>query len=357
MSPADLSRWRLAAQRLEGAPEADATAVVGRMLAFQAENPSQVAWAVGTRCGAVDEEAVLGALDDGAFLRTHALRLTWHYVCPADLGWLLDLTRPRVLPSYDRQLRTAGIEGRRRTRLLDLVAAAVAGGPLTRIELGERLAEQGERLTGFGLMVLAAAAEVEALVCSGPRAAGEHTYAAYADRVVAGRDLAGDEALAELAVRYLTGHGPATDRDLAYWSHQSLTVARQALASAGGALATVEVAGRTYWHFAGDGPPPAAQPRAHLLQILDEYYRGYQDSRDLLDLADLQARGPERFVGMAIVGSQILGEMRRSVTAATARFEVRPWRTPHPGELDLLEDAAGRYAAFLGRRPDLVVVD
>jgi len=38
------------------------------------------------------------------------------------------------------------------------------------------------------------------------------------ERVRAPRRLARTEALAELALRYFTGHGPATERDLAYWA-------------------------------------------------------------------------------------------------------------------------------------------
>jgi hypothetical protein len=42
-----------------------------------------------------------------------------------------------------------------------------------------------------------------------------------------------DRALAELAVRYLAGHGPATDRDLAQWAGLPLGDARRGLAAAG----------------------------------------------------------------------------------------------------------------------------
>ncbi len=350
---ADVARWRLHNLRLEGPPEADPESVVRHLLAVQAENPSQVAWAVGTRCGATSEQDVFTPLDAGRFVRTHALRFTWHYVTTEDLSWLMALTRPRVLPTYDRQLRDQGIEGARRTRLLDLVASEVADRPLTRTELGAALSARGEDLTGFVLMILAAVAEVEELVCSGPRAAGEHTYTSFDQVVVGSRDLSGEAALAELAVRYVGGHGPVTDRDLAYWSSQSLTVARRALAAAGEALVSVEVEGRRFWHLADAAPPGVAADRGHLLQILDEYYRGYQDSRLLLDLAGHHDRAPERFLGMAVVGSQIVGDMKRTVTDRTVRFDVRPWRRLAAGERDLLAGAARRYGDFLGREPRL----
>ena len=36
------------------------------------------------------------ALAEGAILRTHVLRPTWHFVTPDDIRWLLRLTAPRV---------------------------------------------------------------------------------------------------------------------------------------------------------------------------------------------------------------------------------------------------------------------
>ena len=66
-------------------------------------------------------------------------------------------------------------------------------------------------------------------ICSGSVAGGEHTYALMDERVPAPRRLGRTEALAELALRYFTGHGPATERDLAYWATLTLTDVRAGL--------------------------------------------------------------------------------------------------------------------------------
>src|SRR5262249_59935642 len=70
--------------------------VVGSLLAVQAENPSQAAWAVAARTRNPDQADLATLLDEGAVLRTHVLRPTWHFVRAEDIGWLLDLTGPRV---------------------------------------------------------------------------------------------------------------------------------------------------------------------------------------------------------------------------------------------------------------------
>lgn len=106
------------------------------------------------------------------------------------------------------------------------------------------------------------------------------------------RSLDRDEALAELALRYFTGHGPATERDLAYWATLTVTDVRRGVDLVRDRLAPFEHDGRTFWH-AADDPPTAREPLAdgHLLQILDEIYRGYQDSRMVLDSAGVVPRG------------------------------------------------------------------
>jgi hypothetical protein len=160
-------------------------------------------------------------------------------------------------------------------------------------------------------------------------------------------------ALAELALRYVTGHGPATDRDLAYWATLTVTDVRKGLAAAGDRLASFEHDGRTFWHAPGEVPPAGpGDPRGHLLQILDETYRGFQDSRWVIDADGLVPRARETAIGMALVDGQIVAAMKRTVTDTAVAFELRPFRELSSGDVDALEAAAARYGDFLGRRPE-----
>ena len=129
-------------------------------------------------------------------------------------------------------------------------------------------------------MILLAHLELETLICSGrPAAGGEHTYALLAERAPNTRRLDRAEALAELALRYFIGHGPATEKDLAYWATLTITDVHAGLAAVRDQLVHFEHDGRTYWHAPGDPPTGDQEPAGHLLQVLDEMYRGYQDSR------------------------------------------------------------------------------
>ncbi|MDN4162914.1 winged helix DNA-binding domain-containing protein [Nocardioides abyssi] len=355
MTPHEIARWRFAAQHLAAPHAASATEVVAHLLAVQAENPGQSAWAVATRTEQPDAADLAGLLTSGAVIRTHVLRPTWHLVAAADLTWLLELTAPRVRPTLLRQLTDGGWT----TADLDRAVAAVMDAlaeraDRTRDEVGAALAERGVATTGHELMLLLGLTELDRLVCSGrPTAEGTHTYAAYADRVPAGRRPDREEALGELTRRYVTGHGPATERDLAYWATLPLGDVRRGLAAARDDLACFEHDGRTFWHAAGATPPTDDQePAGHLLQLLDETYRGFQDSRMLIDAAGIVPAGREAAIGMAVVDAQLVGRMKRTV-GRRARFDVVPHRPLDRPEVRALEAAAARYAAFLGLEPDL----
>ncbi|WP_308798945.1 winged helix DNA-binding domain-containing protein [Agromyces silvae] len=350
----DLARWRLQSQLL-AAPTGDAEHVVQSLLAVQAENPSQSAWAVATRTASAHQDDLAAALARGSVLRTHVLRSTWHYVPADDVRWLQEVTSPRVLRVYEQQLRPLGD---RVTALADTVEAALAeasGPALTRQELAAALAERGEPLTGQPLGLLMAWLEVHNRVTSGAPRDGEHTYVLFDERVPAPRRLDRDEGLAELALRYFTSHGPATERDLMYWATLIVTDVRRGIAAAGDRLESFEHDGRTFWHAAGEAPASgergAAAPSAHLLQVLDEMYRGYQDSRWVLDADGLVPRGREAAIGMALVDGQLLAGMRRTVTPTAVTFMLHPHRTLSARERSAIQDAAARYAAYLGLEP------
>ena len=118
-------------------------------------------------------------------------------------------------------------------------------------------------------------------------------------------------------------------------------------------LGSFELGGRTYWHGQNRPSCDVLTPRAQLLQILDEYYRGYQDSRDLLDVAGLKPQGREASTGMTITDSQIVGDMNRVLDPDTVTFRIRRWRPLDEGEEAAVHHAAERYGRYLDRAPSV----
>lgn len=349
MNDEAIARWRLRNQALVGSAHADAAAVVGSLLAVQAENPDQSAWAVATRTRRPRRADIAHALDSGAIVRLHVLRPTWHYVLGEDARWLVELTGPRIRPVVTKQLHEYdGLSASQTGALEELIQRCVSGRSLTRPQLGEALAESGSPVSSRALMFLLADLELQALVCSGPVGDGVHRYALMADRIGAQRRRDRDEALAEVARRYFTGHGPATERDLAYWATLTLADVRRAIHAAGAALRSFEHDGRTFWH-AADDDPPARKPRAraHLLQVLDEMYRGYQDSRWVLDAAGVVPRARESAIGMALYDGQLVASMKRTIGRQVI-FDLAPYATWSDDAAAATERAAATYGAFLG---------
>jgi hypothetical protein len=128
---------------------------------------------VASRTQNPDQADLAALLNDGAVLRTHVLRPTWHFVRAEDIGWLLDLTCPRVRRVTGQQLRdTHGLDERSTGQAVTAVTHVLASrGHLTRGQLADELRERGIRGSGQMLMILLAHAELGGLICSG-RVAG-----------------------------------------------------------------------------------------------------------------------------------------------------------------------------------------
>ena len=349
MQDLEIARWRLHSQHLVAPFAMSAREAVGSLLAVQAENPGQAAWAVASRTPNPDQDELASLLDDGAVVRTHVLRPTWHFVRAEDVGWLLELTGSRIRRVTGQQLRNAhGLDERSIDHAVAAVMEALASrGALTRPQLADELRERGVGGSGQMLMILLAHAELGGLISSGPVAGGEHTYALMSERVPAPRRLTRAEALAELALRYFTGHGPATERDLAYWATLTLTDVRAGLEQVRDRLACFGHDGRIFWHSPADAPRGPQQPAAHLLQILDETYRGYQDSRWVLDAAGDVPRTRETAAGMALVDAQLIAAMRRTLAHDHVQFDLRPYRALTAAQIEALHQAARRYGEYL----------
>lgn len=354
ISDRQIALWRLRTQRLAGDATGGPVDLVRYMLGVQAENYAQATWALAARCAPTTAVEIDQLYSSGAILRTHVLRTTWHFADPADIGWLCALTGPRLRKINASQQRQLGIGDDVLHHAVDVVLGALeADGPLTRGQLRTRLDAAGVPTAGSAFTLITATAEADGLICSGRLIDGEHTHDLMSRRAPNTRQFDRDEALAELAWRYVAGHGPATSADLSYWATLTITDARAGLASVQDRLATFDHDGRQFWYVPGTEPSGRTQGGAQVLQILDEMYRGYQDSRWVLDADQLLGRGREPSTGMTLLDGQIAGSMTRTVTPDALEIRINPLRALSPREVADLHDVVARYARFLDRTPVL----
>jgi Winged helix DNA-binding domain len=231
---------RLRAQLLAGAPARDPLAVVQRLLAVQGQDPRGVRLAIRARSAgltAADVDAALG--EDRSLLITWLNRGTLHLVRSEDYPWLHALTAPTLLTGNARRLAQEGVTPRDAERGVRAIERALAGdGPLTRAQLRERIAAAGVRTEGQALVHVLMLATLRGLTVRGPMAGAEQAYVLVADWLPAPQKVDRELALAELARRYLAGHAPADDRDLARWSGLALGQARAGLSAIASELRT-----------------------------------------------------------------------------------------------------------------------
>jgi hypothetical protein len=251
------------------------------------------------------------ALGDAELVVAWLGRGTLHLVCRKDYPWLLSLTAAPRLTTNRRRLAQLGVSTDRAERAVAVIEEALANeGPLTRPQLAERLTSRGVPTQGQALPHVLMLAALHGLAVLGPVHGGRQAFALTRDWLGASPDelLPGgerDRALAELARRYLAGHGPAGPSDLARWAGLPLRDARAGLRSIAGELeeihgGLVDLAARK---------PSTRPPPPRLLPAYDPYLLGWRDRS--FAVADRHAARVHPGGGVlrpvAIVGGVVVG--------------------------------------------------
>ncbi len=351
--PGELARWRLRSQHLSGQALLNPDEVVGNLLAMQAQDYGQALWAIGARSGSATVSSIEKAVAAGAIIRTWPMRGTIHWVLPQDARWLIRLCGSRRLAGHAtrlKQLRLTSKDIERAGELLEpeLRRRAV----LTRAQCMQVFLDGGLAVDGQRGYTLLWSLAHEQLICIGPIQGKQQSFVLLESVAPASssRDLSGEEALAELAVRYVTGHGPVTAQDLAKWAGITLTEARRGIAAAGDSLQPVTVDDVSYL-YAGDRPQRGVAVPDLLLPGFDEYLIGYRDRSAMLAAEHANAVVPGGngvFKPMIVIDGQITGTWGRSVTARGVSITRKPFVPGGDDTAARLRGQAERYAAFLG---------
>lgn len=233
---------RLAAQGLSGSPLPSPELVVERLLAVQGQDPRGARLAVRARSSGISAADVDTALSEHRSLLISWLnRGTLHLVRSEDYPWLQELSAPRSLAANARRLRQEGVDEAAAERGVATIGRALAEeGPLTRLQLRDRLERAAVPTAGQALVHLLMLASLRGLVVRGPMVGRQHAFVLVRDWLGEQRRPDRNSALAELARRYLAGHGPAGERDLARWAGLPLRDARAALGQIATELRQVE---------------------------------------------------------------------------------------------------------------------
>lgn len=216
--------------------------------AVQAQDFTAAKWALGLRVKNSTNADIEKAFNNGSILRTHVMRPTWHFIMPKDIRWMLELTAPRVKSLLAGSNRMLGLDDTLFAKSNDAIVSALEGHThLTRLELKTILADNGIETDVQRLAHIIIRAELDGLICSGPRRGKQFTYALLEERAGMTEKMNREKALERLARTYFTSHGPAQLVDFSWWSGLVKKDAQYALDGIKSDLRQATVDGRTYW--------------------------------------------------------------------------------------------------------------
>lgn len=335
---------RLSAQLLSGRPARDPLAVTERLLAVQAQDLRGARLAIRARTSRLSAADI-----DHELTARRSLVVTWlnrgtlHLVRSEDHPLLHSLTTPPLHTAVARRLAQEGVEPDAAARGVAVIQRALAAdGPLTRLQLRDRLDRAGVRTAGQALVHLMFRAAIEGRIVRGPMVGAEQAYVLVADWLRERRPPPREAALAELARRYLAGHGPAGDRDLARWAGLPLRDARAGLGAIGrllvpapGGLVDLSRPGRS-----AEPPPP------RLLGPFEPLLMGWTSRREVLGDHEGRVVSGGVFRSFALVDGRAAGGWR----LAGRQIAIEPFGELAPETAAALERDADDVRRFLGLR-------
>jgi hypothetical protein len=367
--PTLIAFQRLANQLIANPTSGRLEEVVYRLGVIQAQDYAGALWAVGLRTANATEADVEQAITERKFVRTWPARGTLHFVAAQDVRWMLALLARRAIQASASRHRQLGLDEDTFTRSREEISHVLRNGNrMTREALYQALesahiSTEGQR----GIHILGRLAQ-EGLICFGPRDGKQQVFVLLEEWVPAASALPAasglpgvgilprDQALAELARRYFTSHGPATVRDFAWWSGLTASDSRAGLEMASPHLAQEEINGQTYWgpHSVPGSMEPS--PSVHLLPAFEEYLLGYTDRSAVLEpgyAMQMVARNG-MISPIIVIDGQVVGTWKRALKKEAVVITPEWFTQPGEAQQQAFCEAAGRYGAFLGLEVVLV---
>ena len=333
--------------------------IISHLGAMQAQDFGMAKWAVGMRVPGLHDNDVEKAFNEGKILRTHVLRPTWHFVSPTDIRWMVELTAPRINALSAYYFRATELDTKVFKKTNAIIAKALQGNNhLTRTALQQELAKAKVKAEGLRLNYIMMRAELDAVICSGPRQGKQFTYALMDERSPQAKSLHKHEALATLAKTYFATRGPATIADFATWSGLSMTDAKQGAHLAGKSIVQQTINGKEYFYGepnpGADAKLSAKHQSTFLMPDYDEYGISYKDRSDIFGerktTTNTKAENPV-FYHTLIVDGTAAGTWKKVVNKKETDVEITLTAKLSKAKQQAVEKAVKKYLAFINNRP------
>lgn len=350
MTPNEIIAHRLINQRIAESEFKEPAKLVSWMVAMQAQVWDMAKWAIGLRVSGSSNASIELAFDEGLILRTHVMRPTWHFVSPADIRWLLKLTGPRVHAVNAYMYRQTGLDTKKLNRSANLLAKALVDGKyLTRDELKTSLDPIKLSKNGVQLACVMMFAELEGVICSGPRIGKQFSYALMDERVPNNKTFTREDSLAEFTKRYFQSRGPATLQDFSVWSGLSMKDVRDGVEMISSILQKDICEDKEYFFIGSELKELKIPQTTFLMPDYDEYGMAYKNRDAMIDpevISMQKLTKDQAYSHFIIVDGKVAGTWRRSQSGKELALETNYFTPLSKTKEQAVDRAMKKYLKF-----------
>lgn len=346
----DIAEYRLYNQHIAQPRHPDVAAALTWMGAVQGQDYPGAKWSLGLRTPGSTDADVEQAISDKKIVRTWVMRGTLFLVPAADVRWMTELCRPRVMAQMAPRFAELELDEATIQHSSAVLVNALAGGlQLTRKALFEVLESHGISTAGQRGIHLLHRASLDGLLCQGTVENNNPSFMRIDEALSGARTLPRDEALALLAQRYFTSRGPATLQDFAWWLGLPMADARAGLEAVKSQLVETVIDGVSYWM-----PPPTMTPQpdpAYAPPGFDEYLLGYKVRDAVLDSQHANKVCPGKngvFFPTMVLGGRMVGVWKRTVKRGALVIDPQPFVPLSDEDMAAFSAAAQRFGEFWG---------
>lgn len=327
-------------------------AVVTQLGALQAQDYPGALWSIGLRHPGAMMADIEKAIMEKKIVRTWPMRGTLHFVTAKDIRWMLALLTPRVIAGTASRQKNLNLNDTIFAQCKQIFTKALRGGKcLTRENLlatleREKVSTGGQR----GYHILWRLAQ-EGLICFGPAQGKKQTFVLLDEWLPPTKSLTRAAALAKLAEKYFTGHGPATMADFCWWSGLTVGDAKAGIMGARKTVSKETINDQDYWFSSTVKNVPKLSGAVYLLPGFDEYLLGYRDRSAVLDEEHAEKICPgfnDMFSPTIIVGGRVVGTWKKTIKKKAIVITPTFFGKVSASDKQAIGETAKQYEQFLG---------
>jgi hypothetical protein len=338
-------------------PKRNLSRVVGEIGGVQAQVMSSAELQVGVRVDCRVEDVRDALWKRKTLVKTWLMRGTLHLVPAEDLPLFTAAMRTRWMRLRNSWLNFVQLSEPEFWDLIEAIGDALDGQVLTREELIEKVGKgRSDRAkevmrSGWGMILKPVARR--GLLCFGPSRGASVTFVKPQQWLGEWQEVDPDEALLEVARRYLRAYGPATKEDFARWWGNWPGVGKAAWSGLADEVAPVNVEGRRADLLSSDLKGIAKQPVGASIQLLpafDPYLMGHSSRDHIVDAPNRSrvSRTAGWISAVVLVDGRVAATWTHEAVRGTLRITVDPFQRLPGATMSEVRLRAESLASTLG---------